>query len=119
MPGRKINSTQVRLYMNLRKEGYTQQTASAKSGFCERSARNIEKREYCVAPFKQKGSTRVDPFAEVWQQELVPMLEKEPRLQAKTLLEVLQKKHSGKFPEKSLRTLTKAGEKMESSIWPR
>ena len=74
MPGRKINSTQVRLYMNLRKEGYTQQTASAKSGFCERSARNIEKREYCVAPFKQKGSTRVDPFAEVWQQELVPIL---------------------------------------------
>jgi hypothetical protein len=104
--------------MNLRKEEYTQQTASAKSGFCERSARNIEKREYCVAPSKQKGSTRVDPFAEVWQQELVPMLEKEPRLQAKTLLEALQKKHSGKFPEKSLRTLQRRVKKWRALYGP-
>ena len=105
MPGQKINPIQVRLYMKLKREGITQLTAAAKSGFCERSARNIEKRGYCVIPSKRKQSTRIDPFAEVWEQELVPMLEKEPLLQAKTLLEELQQKYSEKFPDKLLRTL--------------
>jgi Mu transposase, C-terminal domain len=118
MPGQKINSTQVRLYMNLRKEGYIQSIAAAKSGFCERSARKIEKRGYCVAPVKRKESTRADPFAEIWEQELVPMLEKEPRLQAKTLLEVLQQKYSEKFPNKLLRTLQRRVKKWRALYGP-
>lgn len=118
MPGQRINSTQVRLYMKLKKEGSTQLTAAVKSGFCERSARNIEKRGYCVTPSKGKGSTRMDPFAEVWEQELVPMLKREPRLQAKTLLEVLQQKYSGKFPDKLLRTLQRRVKKWRALCGP-
>lgn len=118
MPGRKINLTQVRLYMNLKKEGYTQQTAAAKSGFCERAARNIEKRGYSVAPSPTRGSTRIDPFADVWEQELVPMLEKEPRLQAKTLLEVLQQKYADRFPDKLLRTLQRRVKKWRALCGP-
>lgn len=118
MPGRKINESQVKLYMNLRKEGYTQQTSAAKAGFSERSARNIEKRGYHVAPTPIRGSTRADPFTNVWETELVPMLEKEPRLQAKTLLEELQKKYIDNYPDKLLRTLQRRVKKWRALCGP-
>lgn len=118
MPGRKINLIQVKLYMNLRKEGYTQQVAAAKSGFSESTARRIEKRGYSVALSPKRGSTRIDPFADVWEQELVPMLEKEPRLQANTLLEVLQQKYADRFPDKLLRTLQRRVKKWRALCGP-
>jgi hypothetical protein len=103
--------------MKLKKRGYTQQTAAAKSGFCERSARNIEKRGG-VAPSKKRESTRIDPFSKVWEQELVPMLEKEPKLQAKTLLESLQQKYSDQFPDNVLRTLQRRVKKWRALYGP-
>ena len=118
MPGRRINTAQIRLYMQLKREGYTQQTAAVKSGFCERSARNLEKRGYTVATSKGRKSTRKDPFAGVWEEELVPMLEKEPRLQAKTLLEALQQKYADKYPDKTLRTLQRRVKKWRALHGP-
>ncbi len=105
MPGQRINPTQVKLYMKLRKEGKSQITASTKAGFCERSARSIEKRGFQPAKTHHHWKTRKDPFEEVWDSTLVPMLEANPNLQAKTLIEYLQQRYKNLFPDKLLRTL--------------
>jgi len=105
MPGQKINQRQIGLYMKHRKEGKSQIVASTKSGFCERSARNIEHRDWKEAHHERHWKTREDPFEGVWEEDLVPKLEENPRLQAITLLEYLQDKYEGRFPNKQLRTL--------------
>ena len=48
--------------------------------------------------------TRKDPFAEVWDSEVVPLLEKQPALDATTLFEDLQDHHQGKFGNGKKRT---------------
>ena len=47
--------------------------------------------------------TRVDPFADVWQ-EVEQMLQAEPRLKAKTLFDDLQRQYPGKFQDSTRRT---------------
>ena len=90
MPGKRITKQQVKLYMENRKEN-SQKIAAAKAGFCERSARNVEKQGFEPVKVKRNWRTRKDPFDEAWENELLPLLQKEPGLQAKTLLEYLQK----------------------------
>jgi transposase len=91
--------------MESKQKGSTQATAAAKAGFSERSARRLERR--CFSPAKSKRSwrTRNDPLEEVWQSELVPLLQSQPALEARTLLEELQKRHPDQYPENLLRTL--------------
>jgi hypothetical protein len=48
--------------------------------------------------------TRKDPFAEVWDSEVVPLLDKQPRLNATTLFEDLQDRHPGRYPNGRKRT---------------
>lgn len=105
MPGKIINQKQIGLYMKYRKEGKSQAAAAAKADFSERSARNIENREYREAKVKREWRTRKDPLEEVWDPELVLLLEKNPNLQARTILEYLQQKYEGKYPDSLLRTL--------------
>ena len=105
MPGKTINCNQIGLYMKYRKEGNSQEAAAAKAGFCERSARNVEKRDFKKAHIERTWRTRKDPFEKVWEKELKPMLEANPTLQAQTLLEYLQKKFEGEYPDSLLRTL--------------
>ena len=104
MPGQKITEQQVKLYMDNKKEN-TQAVAAAKAGFSERTARNIEKRNYEVAKSERYWQTRKDPFEEVWDQELIPLLKMNPKIQAKTLLEHLQQQYPDAYPENLLRTL--------------
>ena len=47
--------------------------------------------------------TRVDPFAEVWD-EIEQMLQAEPRLKAKTLFDDLQRRYPGRFEDSTRRT---------------
>ncbi len=102
MPGKRITDQQRRLYMEARSKGKTQKIAAAQAGFCERSARNIFKN-----PSKKERTwrTRENPFQGVWEREVVPLLEQNPKLQAKTLLYMLQEKYPGKYPDSKLRTL--------------
>lgn len=51
--------------------------------------------------------TRQDPFVEVWESELVPMLEREPQLRPITLFEYLQEKYPDQYDHSKLRTLQK------------
>lgn len=118
MPGNKINRQQVRLYMQSRQEGKTQKTSSAKAGFSERSARNIEKRGFVPSSNPRTWNTRFDPFEEVWDSYLEPLLEKNPSLQAKTLLEDLQINFANKYPDNLLRTLQRRVQKWRAIKGP-
>lgn len=107
MSGRWLTLKQVELYMKFRKEGGTQEISAAKASISERTGREIDNGRY-QDPHKKRRDwrTRSDPFAKVWDSELVPMLKKTPMLSPLTLLEYLQESHGhAAYPEKLLRTL--------------
>ncbi len=91
--------------MNIRKKN-SQALAAAKAGISERSARRIES---AVTLPSQKTRrywrSRPDPFVDVWDTQIVPLLRTAPRLMAVTLLRKLQDDHPGRFPDGMLRTL--------------
>ena len=91
--------------METRKAGKTQLLSSARAGISERSGRVIEKGQRKESMPIRHWRTRKDPFAEVWQEELVPFLEASPSLMAITLLEYLQVKYPESYPDSLLRTL--------------
>ena len=105
MSGSRITMQQARLYMSSRREGQTQSQASAKAGISERSARRIEAGGISALERKERHwRTRKDPFVEVWGREIVPLLEKQPALDATTLFEDLQDRHPGRFTNGKKRT---------------
>jgi transposase InsO family protein len=91
--------------MSSRKQGQTQEQGSAKAGLSERSGRRIEHGQISVLESKERHwRTREDPFVEVWDREIIPLLEKQPALDATTLFEDLQDRHQGKFGNGKKRT---------------
>jgi len=105
MSGKRITSEQVKLYMSSRKQPRTQAQASAKAGVSERSGRRIEHGEIGVlSPKERRWRTRADPFAAVWDSEIVRRLERQPRLDATTLFEDLQDRHPGVYGNGKKRT---------------
>ena len=105
MSGKAINSEQVRVYMETRKDGKKQVTAAAKCGISERTGRRIEKGELQPGSNqKRHWRTRKDPFADVWDSEVVPLLTKNHKLTPITLFEKLQKDHPGDYQDSSRRT---------------
>src|ERR1700687_717692 len=105
MSGTRITEQQVRLYMNNRKH-HSQKIAAAKSGMSERTARRVE---HDAKPPSQQPRrywrSRPDPFADVWESEVVPLLRSLPKLKAVTLLRKLQEDHPERFPDSMRRTL--------------
>jgi hypothetical protein len=107
LPGTVITDHQVRLYMTHRKDK-TQELAAAKAGISERSARRIESSATVSLPSqtpRRYWRARADPFADVWDAEVVPLLKSTPKLMAITLLRKLQDDHPGRFHDGMLRTL--------------
>ncbi|MEZ4321890.1 MAG: IS21 family transposase [Myxococcota bacterium] len=103
-----LTDEQVRLYRKKRMEGKNQQVAAAAAGISERSGRNWESGPLPSQTKEPRGwRTRPDPFADVWDSEVVPLLERDRdrKLQAKVVLGHLRKGHPGCFPKKLLRTL--------------
>ena len=105
MPGKQITAQQVESFMKARRDGRTQEAASAKAGVSERTGRRIEKGEAGRERSRRDWRTRPDPLEAVWQAELVPLLKDKPTLGAITLLEDLQRRHPGAYPDSMLRTL--------------
>lgn len=105
MPGNRISDLQVNKYKELRGK-HTQEAAAAKTGISVSSARRIESG---VALPSQRPPrhwrTRADPLSEVWDAEVMPMLEGAPALMAVTVLEELQRRYPERFGESVLRTL--------------
>ena len=91
--------------MNIR-QNKSQELAAAKAGISERSARRLEG---AVTLPSQKPRrywrSRTNPFAQIWDSEVVPLLKRAPTLMAITLLRKLQDDHPDSFPDGVLRTL--------------
>ena len=90
-------------------KGKTQQAAAAASDMSERSVRNWNKGPLPSEKKKdrRRKSTRPDPFAGVWAEEVEPLLEADVDriLAAPTVLEWLDERHPGRFGRSHLRTL--------------
>src|SRR3989304_4362239 len=86
---------------SMRGGGPTRAAAAAgPAGMCERSARNWKEGSLpSVSKSPRDWRTRPDPFAEVWKDELVPLLEKDDEriLEARTLMGGVGKRHGGGF----------------------
>jgi len=104
MSGKAITHEQVRLYMKHKHNGDTQAQASAKAGISERSGRRIDCGILPQTKEPRHWRTRRDPFVEIWDSEIVPLLKKTPELAPTTLFEDLQDRHPGRFPNKHKRT---------------
>ena len=105
MSGKKITQQQVKRYMKSRQTGDSQEQAAAKAGVSVRSGRRIEKDERSPPTQSRSWRTRADPFATVWESELLPLLEREPTLTGITLWEHLDDRFPGHYPYSTLRTL--------------
>ncbi len=119
MSGKPINSEQVKIYMKTRNAGKTQATAAAKAGISERTGRRVEKGELHPGN-KQKRywRTRTDPFADVWETEIVPLLKKNQQLAPITLFEKLQKDYPGEYQDSKLRTFQRRVSKWKALHGP-
>ena len=105
MPGKKITDHQVHKYKQHRNT-LTQVAAAAKAGISERSARRIEDTDALPSQAPPRHwRTRQDPLTQVWEVELVPLLQSDARLNAVTLLEELQRRYPGCYDSGVLRTL--------------
>lgn len=106
MPGKWITNQQVKVYMNERNQGCTQDVSAAKSGMSVKTGRAIEQGKRADPHQHQRHwRTRKDPLATVWDSELKPMLQGSPSLQAMTILEYLQEKYPGQYEDSVLRTI--------------
>src|ERR1700761_221563 len=105
MSGTRITDQQVHLYMNKRKQ-HPQEVAAAKTGISVRTARRIE-RDATLPSQKPRQSwrTRPDPFVDVWDSEVVPLLRNSPNLMGITVLRKLQDDHPDRYPDSMRRTL--------------
>jgi len=105
MPGKRITDHQVNKYKELRRR-LTQEAAAAKVGISIRTARRLEHQSALPSQRRaRRWRTRTDPFGEVWQEEVLPLLRCTPGLTAVTVFEELQRRHPGRYELGALRTL--------------
>ena len=89
-------------------EGKTLEAAAAAAAMSERSARTWKEG---LLPSQTKEPrdwrTRPDPFRDVWESDVVPLLQADEsgRLEAKTIVEVLGQRYPGRYGEAQLRTM--------------
>ena len=98
-----VTDQQVRLYMS-DLQTHNQRTAAARAGFSERTARRFDADP--TLPSNRKtahGRTVTDPLAGYWEDDLLPLLEKDSTLLAVTLLRHLQGLHPLAFPDDRIR----------------
>ena len=101
-----INSQQIQSYVRARKLGLTQSQAAYIADFSERTGQRIDSGNYRPGEERKRDwRTRKDPLANVWECDLVPVLQQKPQLSAVKLLEYIQEKHPGKYDSSILRTL--------------
>jgi hypothetical protein len=103
-----LMDAQARVLRSKLMEGKTQEGAAAAAGMSVRSARNWQTAPYPSQAHRPHGwRTRRDPFAEVFDSEIVPLLAMDERrlLEARTLLGELERRHPGCFSTRHLRTL--------------
>lgn len=110
---------QVKELRRMLAQGKTLAAAARMTEMSEKTARSY--RDDDRLPSQRKSvrnyRTRVDPFADVWD-EVQQRLRDEPRLKAVTLLGWLQSKYPGQFPDSTRRTLERRIAKWRSIEGP-
>ena len=92
--------------MQHRQNGASQEVAAAKAGISVRSGRRIEtSTQKPRVNTERDWRTREDPLEAVWETELLPLLENEPKLTGTTLLDYLQEQYPEHYDQTILRTL--------------
>ena len=89
-------------------EGKIQETAAALAGMSVRSARKWQSGPLpSETKQERQWRTRPDPFDEVWEDEIEPLLRGDPggKLKATTIIDWLAEQHPGRFSAAQLRTL--------------
>lgn len=103
-----VTDEQVRLLRRKVSEGKSQESAAAAAGMSVRSAR---KWSQGALPSESRSPrswrTRKDPFADVWEEEVVPLLKADDTrsLEATTVLDELMTRHPKRFTGGQVRTL--------------
>jgi hypothetical protein len=93
LPGRHVTDRQMKLYMQFRKS-CPPAVAAAKAGFSPSTAYRLEQDPRLPSQTKQpRGRRRPDPLAEVWDDEVVPMLKAAPGLRPIGVFEELRRRH--------------------------
>ncbi len=103
-----ITDQQVFVLRRRLKRGVTQEAAAAAAGMSVRSARKWKRGALPSGADTARGwRTRLDPFEDVWESKVVPLLKLDThrRLEATTIMEHLQSQYPGRFEEAQLRTL--------------
>lgn len=102
-----VEDKQVKGLMKMLSERTPLSTAAMKSGMCEDTARKY--RDLGRLPTQVRHPhdwrTRRDPFEQVWESDVEPLLQDSPGLEAKTVFELLQERYPGRFADGQLRTL--------------
>lgn len=103
MPGRPVTDQQARIYMQDRHR-HSQRVAAARAGFSERTARRLDADPRLPSQRRpERGRTVPDPLAAVWETVLLPILERDPAVQAVTLLRYLQMTDPDAFADDRVR----------------
>jgi transposase len=97
---------QVRMLMKLINQEKTLESAAAKAGMSEKTARKYRRLGKLPSQCKpiHDWRTRPNPFAEDDWHWVEEVLENNNGVEAKTLFEALQREHLGKYPDAQLRT---------------
>ena len=90
-----ITKQQIRVYMHNRQEGLSQVVAAAKAGISERTGYSIDKNNIQKGR-KHDWKTRKDPFEDIWEKEIIPML-KDGIFESTFILQALQQKYPDKY----------------------
>lgn len=101
-----VTDNQIRRLRILSKIEQNQEIAAAKAGMDTKTARRYLHSGKLPSERNSDRSwrTRADPFDGVWE-EVKALLKDGPGLEAKTLLEEMQRRHPGRFADGQLRTL--------------
>jgi hypothetical protein len=101
-----VTDAQVRRLKRLSKTEKNQELAAAKAGMDPKTARDYLRDPRLPNERKKDRTwrTRSDPFTQVWD-EVREQAATNPGLEAKTLLEALQRKYPGQFADGQVRTL--------------
>src|SRR3546814_7602494 len=84
VPGRHINDHQVRLYMKMR-QTVSPRSAAACAAFSTATAYRLERDAQLPSQKKEpRGRRRTDPLADIFDSEVVPLLEAAPGLRARS-----------------------------------
>lgn len=103
-----VKDAQVGVLRRRRMEGKSQEASAAAAAMSVRSARKWEQGAFPSQRRKpHTWRTRPDPFGEVFESEVVPLLAADEKgvLEARTILGELNRRHPGGFSARQLRTL--------------